>query len=114
MVKPIIPKADWDQHVKLAHYLHGKGLTSTTTMAWFKSQNYVVKGAKFEATRVSAVIAGIEIASPAEQYTLDDMVAHINTAITSGELKYTKVKQVHHVPVKPVATVTEVEIDGVF
>lgn len=112
MIKSTIPKADWDQHISIARYLHSKGLTASTTVAWFKAQHYTLKGKRYEATRVSAMIAGIELnTQPAVQYTLADMVAHINTGISNGELKYTKGKQVHYVPTKATVPAPIKEVD---
>lgn len=74
MIRTIVslPKADWDQHLSAAIELHSKGLTAAQTVAWFKSARtttkgtvipqYSLHGLRFEATRVSAMIAGIEVA----------------------------------------------------
>lgn len=107
MTRSITTKADWGQHLHMANYLHSKGLTADTTVAWFKSRHYIIKGHKYEAVRVSAMIAGIE--SHAQPAVVSDPVGIINAQLADGTLKYTKAKLVHtpKVATKPVPDVDE-------
>lgn len=95
MTRTITSKATWDQHVALAKYLQSKGLTASTTVEWFKAKKYIVNNLRYEATRVSAVIAGIESVTCAPVQSLEDTIALVNSEISAGTLHYTKAKQVH-------------------
>ena len=107
MTRSIVSKGTWEQHLAIAQYLQSKGLTAQTTVAWFKAQHYIVKGVKFEAVRVSAMIAGLETSSaPA---VVADPVGIINAQLTDGTLKYTKAKLVHLPKVVVPAVVIDVD-----
>jgi len=92
--KPI--KADWEQHLSLAKKLYhqvddnGNHIHSSLTVVdSLKAIHYTVNGLSFQATRVSAMIAGMEASVPV------DPIPVINARITAGELKYTKAKGIH-------------------
>ena len=55
-------KASVEQTVALAKFLVGKGLHSSQTVDWLKSQSYKVKGVSFSATSVAFCMAGYELA----------------------------------------------------
>ena len=93
MVKNTPTKASWEQHLTIAKLLHGKGLKADQAVEWFKQRKYTLKGLRYEATRVSAMIAGMEAS---HQYIdIDEMVATVNDGLANGTLKYTKTKLVH-------------------
>ena len=89
MVKNTPTKASWEQHLTIAKLLHGKGLKADQAVEWFKSRKYTLKGLRYEATRVSAMIAGMEIS------TTKSIIDVVNTRLKDGTLKYTKAKLVH-------------------
>ena len=93
MVKTKTQKASWEQHLAVAQLLYEKGLKADQTVEWFKYRKYMIRGIRYEATRVSAMIAGMEASS--KSISIDDMVGIINTYIANGSLKYTKAKLVH-------------------
>ena len=99
MVKNTPTKADWGQHLSLAKALYSKLdengnhiHSSSTVVSSLKAINYTVKGLQFQATRVSAMIAGMEIPNT---NPVIDVVDVVNNRLKSGELKYTKTKLVH-------------------
>ena len=93
MIKTKTQKASWDQHLAVAQLLYEKGLKADQTVEWFKQRKYILKGLHYEATRVSAMIAGMEAS---HQYIdIDEMVATVNEGLANGALKYTKTKLVH-------------------
>lgn len=91
-------KATWDNHVQLAQYLQVQGLTAVETVPFLKSHNYTFNNLKYEATRVSAVIAGIEVCQTAYIPTLQQAIAIVAKALEDGTVKYTKAKGVHILP----------------
>ena len=100
MVKNTPTKADWGQHLSLAKTLYSKLdengnhiHSSSTVVSSLKAINYTVKGLQFQATRVSAMIAGMECSH--EHIDIDDMVSTVNDGLANGALKYTKAKLVH-------------------
>ena len=97
-------RATWDNHVQLASYLQRKGLTADKTVAFLKGKDYTLNNLKYEATRVSAVIAGIELSTPVDKVeALVASVDLVNSGLASGSLKYTKAKGIQVMPMaKPI------------
>ena len=93
MVRNNNNKASWDQHLAVATVLNKKGLKANQTVEWFKQRKYTLKGLHYEATRVSAMIAGME--ANHQYIDIDEMVATVNEGLANGALKYTKTKLVH-------------------
>ena len=93
MIKNTPTKGTWEQHLAVAQLLYEKGLKADQTVEWFKSRKYTLKGLHYEATRVSAMIAGME--ANHQYIDIDEMVATINEGLANGALKYTKTKLVH-------------------
>jgi len=93
MIKTKTQKASWEQHLAVAKLLYEKGLKADQTVEWFKSRKYTIKGLHYEATRVSAMIAGME--ANHQYIDIDEMVATVNEGLVNGTLKYTKTKLVH-------------------
>ena len=93
MVKTKTQKASWEQHLAVAQLLYEKGLKADQTVEWFKQRKYTLKGLHYEATRVSAMIAGMK--ANHQYIDIDEMVATVNEGLANGALKYTKTKLVH-------------------
>ena len=93
MVRNVQQKASWEQHLAVAQLLYEKGLKADQTVEWFKQRKYTLKRLHYEATRVSAMIAGMECSH--EHIDIDDMVSTVNDGLANGTLKYTKTKLVH-------------------
>jgi len=93
MVRNVQAKATWEQHLAVAQLLYEKDLKADQVVAWFKSRKYTLKGLHYEATRVSAMIAGME--ANHQYIDIDEMVATVNDGLANGALKYTKAKLVH-------------------
>ena len=55
-------KATVAQTVALAKFLANKGLDSEQTLAWLKSQNYVVRDTTFQGVQVAYAVAGYTLA----------------------------------------------------
>ena len=55
-------KATVAQTVALAKFLANKGLDSEQTLAWLKSQNYVVRDTTFQGVQVAYAVAGYMLA----------------------------------------------------
>ena len=89
MIKTKTQKASWEQHLAVAQLLYKKGLKADQTVEWFKQRKYTIKELHYEATRVSAMIAGMEIS------TTKSIIDVVNTRLKDGTLKYTKAKLVH-------------------
>jgi len=93
MIKNTPTKASWEQHLTVAQLLYEKGLKADQAVEWFKSRKYTLKGLHYEATRVSAMIAGME--ANHQYIDIDEMIATVNEGLANGALKYTKTKLVH-------------------
>jgi len=93
MIKTKTQKASWEQHLAVAQLLYEKGLKADQTVEWFKQRKYTIKGLHYEATRVSAMIAGMECSH--KHIDIDDMMSIVNDGLANGALKYTKAKLVH-------------------
>ena len=101
MVRTLTSKADWSQHLSLARKLYsqlddnGQHIhSSSTVVASLKLSHYIVNGRSYQATRVSAMLAGMEESQVVEP-VVSNPVAIINAGLADGTLKYTKTKLVH-------------------